>query len=267
MEVVRFVRRLSVPDLVLRAGGAAVRVRPWPGDTTTAQVLPVPGTMLPSAYEVRRWLHGLTRLGYRRARTAALGAHDLAPYREAGMDPWEELALLRRLLDRPVDAPPRRVRRVGQRAWRELSAIDAAAFPAGSQLDEDGILDACRATPRHRVRVAVDHSGPTVGAAHAGAGDDRPPTASTYVGYVVNGRAGTTGYVQRLAVHPAVAGRGWGGSLVLDGLHWMRAYGCRDALVNTHVGNHRALALYERLGFSRLPEQLTVLGTSLATRP
>jgi len=266
MEVVRFARRLSVPDLVLRAGGAAVRVRPWAGDTTTAQVLPVPGTMLPSAQEVKRWLHGLTRLGYRRARTAALGAHDLAPYREAGMDPWEELALLRRVLDGPVEAPPQRVRRAGHRAWGELSAIDAAAFPAGSQLDDDGILDACRATPRHRVRVAVDRTVRT--ASSSGLVEDRPGVESgPYVGYVVNGRAGTTGYVQRLAVHPCAAGRGWGGALVLDGLRWMRAYGCVDALVNTHVGNHRALALYERLGFSRLPEQLTVLGTSLATRP
>ncbi len=50
---------------------------------------------------------------------------------------------------------------------------------------------------------------------------------------------------------------------MLDGLRWMRAYGCAEALVNTHIGNERALALYERLGFYRLPEGLVVLGRSL----
>ena len=69
--------------------------------------------------------------------------------------------------------------------------------------------------------------------------------------------------MQRLAVVPAAAGRGWGRALVLDGLQWMRAHGCSDALVNTHVGNVRALALYDRLGFQRMPEGLTILGRAL----
>ena len=100
MRVVRFARRFSVPDVVLRAGGAAIRVRPWPGDESTAQVLPVPGALLPSASEVGRWLHALSRLGYHRVRTAALGPQDQGPYLEAGLDPLEELALLRRPLAR-----------------------------------------------------------------------------------------------------------------------------------------------------------------------
>jgi ribosomal protein S18 acetylase RimI-like enzyme len=242
MGVVRFVRRFSVPDVVLRAGGSAIRVRPWPGDDATAQVLPVPGALLPSASEVARWLHGLSRLGYHRVRTAALGPQDQGPYREAGLDPLEELALLRRPLDASIPAAARRLHRVGSREWAALPSIDAAAFPAGWQLDHDAILDACRATPRHRLRVATDEFA---------------------VGYVVHGRAGTTGYVQRLAVLPAAEGRGWGTALVLDGLNWMRSHACTEVLVNTHVGNERALALYERLGFHRLPEGLIVLGRTL----
>jgi ribosomal protein S18 acetylase RimI-like enzyme len=250
MGVVRFARRLSVPDVVLRAGGAAIRVRPWPGDEATAQVLPVPGAVLPSASEVARWLHGLSRLGYYRVRTAALGPQDQGPYREAGLDPLEELALLRRPLDDRVPAPTRRPRRAGSRDWTLLPSIDAAAFPPGWHLDHDGILDACRATPRHRLRVAVE--------------PEREPSA---VGYVVHGRAGGTGYVQRLAVHPTAAGHGWGTALVLDGLQWMRGHSCTEALVNTHVGNERALALYDRLGFRRLSEGLTILGRALQDQP
>jgi ribosomal protein S18 acetylase RimI-like enzyme len=250
MEVVRSARRFTVPDVVLRAGGAAIRVRPWPGDQSTAQVLPVPGALLPSASEVARWLHALSRLGYHRVRTAALGPQDQGPYLEAGLDPLEELALLRRSLDVKIPALVRRPRRAGSRDWAVLPGIDAAAFPPGWHLDHDGILDACRATPRHRLRVAIE--------------PDRSPDA---VGYVVNGRARGTGYVQRLAVHPSSAGRGWGAALVIDGLQWMRSHGCGDALVNTHVGNDRALALYDRLGFQRLPDGLTILGRALRDQP
>ena len=241
--MVRIARRLSVPDVVLRAGGAAVRVRPWPADEGTAQVLPVPGAMPPSPQEVGRWMTGLSRLGYHRVRTAALGAYDQRPYREAGLDSLEELVLLRRPLDRHQPRPDHRVRRPRRAEWALLPALDAAAFSDEWYLDHDAILDACRATPRHRLRVADAGEGP--------------------VGYVIHGRAASTGYVQRLAVHPEAAGRGWGTALVRDGLRWMGASGCVEALVNTHADNQRALALYERLGFDRLPDGLVVLGLSL----
>jgi ribosomal protein S18 acetylase RimI-like enzyme len=245
--VVRFARRLSVPDVVLRAGAAAVRVRPWPADESTAQVLPVPGATLPSSQEVGRWMSGLSRLGYHRVRTAALGPRDQRPYRDAGLDPLEELVLLRRSLDGPRPSPARRVRRPRRADWPLLPAVDAAAFTSERHLDRDAIVDACRATPQHRLRVAraegIDRDGP--------------------LGYVVHGRAGSSGYVQRLAVRPEASGRGWGTALVLDGLRWMAAAGCVEALVNTHADNERALALYEWLGFVRLPDGLTVPGLSL----
>ena len=246
-EVVRFVRRLRVPDVVLRAGGAAVRVRPWPADASTAQVLPVPGAVLPSPQEVGGWMSGLSRLGYHRVRTAALAEPDQRPYREAGLDALEELVLLRRPIAGRPPRPARRVRRARRAEWSELPDIDAAAFASEWHLDHDAIVDACRATPRHRLRVADAGHGP--------------------VGYVVHGRAGASGYVQRLAVRPEAAGRGWGTALVLDGLGWMASAGCVEALVNTHADNHRALALYDHLGFRALPDGLVVLGSTLLGAP
>ncbi len=251
MGVVRFSRRLTGPEVVLRAGAAAVRVRPWPADETTAQVVPVPGAVLPSAQEIARWLGGLSRLGYAQVRTAALAAPDQRPYREAGFDALEELVLLSRPLDGRPARPARKLRRATRADWALLPEVDAAAFGDPWHLDRAAILDACRATPRHRLRVADDGRGPVSGP----------------VGYVVHGRAGATGYIQRLAVRPEATGQGWGTALVVDGLRWMVATGCGEALVNTHHDNHRALALYRRLGFTPLPDGLTVLGSALGSRP
>jgi ribosomal protein S18 acetylase RimI-like enzyme len=249
MGVVRFSRRLTGPEVVLRAGASAVRVRPWPADATTAQVVPVPGAVLPSAQEIVRWLGGLSRLGYAQVRTAALAASDQRPYREAGFDALEELVLLSRPLDGRPARPARKVRRATRADWLLLPEVDAAAFGDAWHLDRTAILDACHATPRHRLRVADESRGSV-----------RP------VGYVVNGRAGATGYIQRLAVRPEATSQGWGTALVVDGLRWMVATGCAEALVNTHHDNHRALALYARLGFTPLPDGLTVLGSALGNR-
>ena len=206
----------------------------------------MPGAVLPSAPEIVRWLGGLSRLGYARVRTAALATPDQRPYREAGFAALEQLVLLRRELDRPPARAARKVRRATRAEWALLPGLDAAAFGDAWHLDRAAIDDACRATPRHRLRVADGGQGP--------------------VGYVVHGRAGRTGYIQRLAVRPDATGQGWGTALVVDGLRWMASTGCVEALVNTHDDNERALALYTRLGFTPLPDGLVVLGSALGSR-
>jgi ribosomal protein S18 acetylase RimI-like enzyme len=89
---------------------------------------------------------------------------------------------------------------------------------------------------------------------------------SPVTGYAVSGLAGRQGYLQRLAVDPTTWGQGQGRALVLDGLHWMRRRGARRAVVNTQVGNDRALALYEALGFQLQPTGLAVLARRLPDR-
>ena len=65
---------------------------------------------------------------------------------------------------------------------------------------------------------------------------------------------------------PAAQGHGHGRALVVDSLAWMRARRLAHGLVNTAVDNGAALALYESLGFRRLPDELLVMQLDVAER-
>jgi ribosomal protein S18 acetylase RimI-like enzyme len=132
-----------------------------------------------------------------------------------------------------------------QRALDVAARLDHLAFESGWELDVNGIEEACRATPVHRIRLAVTAT-------------DEP------AGYMVTGRNGSAGFIQRLAVDPAHEGQGVATSLLQDGLGWLTRRRVTDILVNTHVDNHRALSLYQRLGFEQLPENLRVMELSLS---
>jgi GNAT superfamily N-acetyltransferase len=82
-------------------------------------------------------------------------------------------------------------------------------------------------------------------------------------GYAVTGRSNSAGFVQRLAVRPDVQQSGLGRRLMVDALEWLRRWRVGTAMVNTHVGNTAALALYASLGFTRLDQQLAVLALDL----
>jgi GNAT superfamily N-acetyltransferase len=123
-------------------------------------------------------------------------------------------------------------------------AVDARSFDPFWRLDEAGLDEAIDATPASRFRVAE----------HAGG----------VIGYAVSGRAGSRGFLQRLAVEPDVRGQGIGTALVIDGLRWMKRRGATRAMVNTQERNESALQLYQRLGFQLQPGGLAVLHASLA---
>ncbi|MGH9274339.1 MAG: GNAT family N-acetyltransferase, partial [Acidimicrobiales bacterium] len=110
-----------------------------------------------------------------------------------------------------------------------------------------GLDDALGATPSARLRVVARVDGEGV------------------IGYAITGRAGSRGYLQRLAVDPAAQRRGIGAALVIDGLRWLRRWGAHEVLVNTQVDNGAALALYEAMGFRRQPDGLAVLRRDLDT--
>jgi ribosomal protein S18 acetylase RimI-like enzyme len=238
---------------VLRApatGPARLRVRAWHADHRVAHVTPaVDGSGPLTTEEIRRCIARLRRDGYRGAITAAIGRLDQPPFLEAGFVPAERLHLLLHPLDAipsPLAAPAH-LRRGRRRELEDLLTVDHAAFSAPWRLDRIGLEEALSATPAVHLRVARG------GAATAG--------------YAICGRAAHRGYVQRLAVHPRVQGRGLGGALLLDGLRWLRRWGADDALVNTQEGNDRSLRLYQRVGFVLQHEGLTVLRLDLGDTP
>jgi GNAT superfamily N-acetyltransferase len=231
-------------------GGARLRVRSWHGDDRIAHVAPAGdflGPLTPS--DVQRSLGDLRRAGYRSAITAALYRADRKPFIAAGFVETERLHLLLHTFEHLPPSPPAPgfdLRRGRRRDQAEVLDVDRAAFAPIWRLDGAGLTEALSATAAVHYQVARD--GPRT------------------VGYAVCGRAGHRGYVQRLAVHPAVQGRGIGAALLSDGLRWLRRWGARDALVNTQEGNHRSLRLYQRAGFVLQPDGLAVLQIALDER-
>ena len=123
-----------------------------------------------------------------------------------------------------------------------MAAIDQSAFPAGWRNDGASLGAIADATPSVRGRLA-----------RVGGSDARA------VGFAITGKAGPTGYLQRIAVHPEAQRLGIGRQLVDDAINWLMRRGANRALVNTGVDNLAALRMYEQASFGRLDDELVVL--------
>jgi GNAT superfamily N-acetyltransferase len=238
-------------DLV-RTGAGRLRVGAWRGSDRIAYVAPVPDGIPADAATVRRACAVLAGRGYTQVVTAALAPHEVRGFLAAGFTIREHLHLLSRdgdsLPERPTLAAGRTLRRGRHGDRAAVLAVDARSFPPFWRLDADGLVEAMRATPSSRWRVAVETTA---------TGEER------IAGYAVCGRAGRRGFVQRLAVDAPARRGGVGAALVIDGLRWLRRWGTTRTVVNTQTGNEGALALYEALGFRREPGGLVVLAAVL----
>lgn len=235
-------RRLSI-------GGDHFRVGPWHADPTVAHLSVTADRQSPRRDHLAEALRVLGSQGYHQVITSALHFDEAGLFFGFGFEEFDRLRVLGHdLIDldppRPALAPGVGIRRAHRRDRPAALRVDALAFPPFWRLDESGLDDAVRATPRHRFRVADQHG--------------------VITGYAVTGRAGSQGFLQRLAVVPAADGNGIGSSLVVDALHWAARRKVGRLLVNTQEDNHRALALYHRLGFKLTPTDLVVLRRSLS---
>lgn len=231
----------------LIVGPARFRVGPWHQDPDVAYLIPLTTavTLRPDVLTNAR--DRLRAMGFTRLYTAAVGPAERDAMAKDEFTVYEELHLLRHDLRSPIpDLTDRRsrprLRRGRRRDHAALLELDSSAFGPFWRLDRDGLREALDATPISRLRVTDD---------------------GARSGYSITGRAGTNGYLQRLAVAPDVESRGLGTALLADSLHWLRRRGVTSVLVNTQMGNHRALDLYERVGFERESERLSVLQRDL----
>jgi ribosomal protein S18 acetylase RimI-like enzyme len=226
----------------IRFRGGVARVAAWHGQPDVASVaLQYRGA--PSIPEIEQLIDELRSGGYRAVITNALAPGASLPFVDCGFEVRGRLRLLSHdFTAQPGPAATRRTRRATASDRPAALAVDAAAFDDFWKLDEVGLEQAARATPRWHMRVT---------------------RGKPLVGYGLFGRAERVGYVQRLAVHPDAQGSGLGLALLCDGMRWLRLRGARSAFVNTQDDNERALQLYERAGFRRLPVGLCVLGRDL----
>ncbi len=177
--------------------------------------------------------------GVERAVTPALSVLDSQPFLDGGFRLLERLHLLSKPLYNEPRTPGRRIRT--GRPWhrRTVLDIDRRAFDDFWRFDATSLREARTATPSSRFTVVTDRG--------------------QVVGYAVTGRAGSRGYLQRLAVDPERSGEGIGTDLVTDSFGWGYHRGVQRMMVNTQERNQRALQLYQHLGFIPEPEGLVVL--------
>ena len=165
---------------------------------------------------------------------------------------------------RPWQRPRPRIRRGTSRDWDDVLTLDRQSFDQFWHFDRDGLQDSIEATPASRLRIIrrFDLAEPPDTNERT---DDKSneDNSNQIIGYALAGHSGRTGYLQRLAVHPAYRQQGIGALLVTDALTWIRRRGARIAWVNTQKTNNNALQLYKKVGFTLQEHPLTVMYRTL----
>jgi ribosomal protein S18 acetylase RimI-like enzyme len=199
--------------------------------------------VVPSSTAIRVWLSELKARGFASVRTGAVSDSGADLLTRQGFVVLQTLHLLDMSLVgwHPSETPTVRTRRMRERERDAAARVDLAAFGEAWAIDRRGIDETCEATPAFRARVV-----------------DRPE-GDRLSGFAVTGRAGHTGYLQRLSVHPDQQGEGIGQALTVDSLQWMKRRRLTRAVVNTHTDNEVALHLYSKVGFRLMPQDLAVL--------
>ncbi len=225
------------------------RIRSWPYDPTVALIIFVDLTTTPSDGQIDAAIAAARRRGARLARTSAVTLDTASALDGHGFEIIDRLALLQTDLTAAPPAAHARIRHLRRSHYGLAAEVDLAAFGPRWGQDVSSLVDIGTSTTWHRARwISQDHQ-----------------WTREMAGFAISGAAGSVGYLQRLAVHPDAQRHGYGRDLTLDSLAWMRSMGATTALVNTGITNSPALALYERLGFERLADDLIVAEIDLRT--
>ncbi len=240
-----------VAALGRRRGGRSsrddVKLRRWPGDETVGHLVLIDHGAVPSTLDIDLWIEQATADGLRAVRTGAMFPRAAEVFADAGFVTIDTLALLELDL-RATKRPSIRLetKRLRRRQTRDAVAIDRRAFGARWANDAASLTAIRRATPTYRARqLSVE---------------------GELVAFAISGAAGSTGYLQRLAVDPRHQRGGRGKSLVADALCWMHDRHLANALVNTAITNTAALALYDQFGFRQRADRLTIAELDLTRR-
>lgn len=87
------------------------------------------------------------------------------------------------------------------------------------------------------------------------------------IGYQISTGGGQRAHLARLAVHPAVQGKGAGRALLNDLFVFLKYMGVPRLSVNTQSDNQASLSLYQRMGFVRTGEQYPVYTFDIPAYP
>lgn len=226
--------------ITLRSGWARAEARRWNDHVADAQLRLLRG----SAQFLERCVETIGELGAEGVASPPLLVDNQRVWRKAGFDSYLELDLFRRSLIGPVDPPGVAVSVLDPPPWPRLVEIDAASFVPLWQMNVDGLTEAYRATNRATVLATGD------------------PDCIT--GFAIVGVAGTSGYLQRIAVDPAHRGAGLGKALVRASIGWAMKRGAHSMLLNTQPENTVSASLYVAEGFVKVDPGLSVLRKATA---
>jgi ribosomal-protein-alanine N-acetyltransferase len=224
--------------------------------------------MIPTAHDVAGWLSVARGRGLRGIRTGALFPRSTEAFLSAGFTEIDSLVLLDLRLSADVGVRGSRAGPTGRDAVGR-DAVGRGAFGRGptrrlapSRLSEAARVDE-RAFGRRWSNDAASLDGIRTATPHRRS--RMIATRGALAGFAISGRAGTRGYLQRIAVDPAEQRQGLGRALVADALTWMRRHRVETALVNTAADNLAATTLYESFGFRRRDAELKVLELTFRT--
>lgn len=160
-------------------------------------------------------------------------------WEKSGYRPVFELDMMERSLDMAAPDPRSSITESDSPDWADLFSIDLAAFEGFWRMSEAGLREAAGTATTSSTLTIVD--------------------GARTIGFAVVGIQWGVSYLQRIAVHPNHVGSGLGTDLVRASIIWARRTSAPVMVLNVRPGNSKAIALYEKEGFTKASLSLQIL--------